>query len=149
MTSQVDENQPPKKRNIWKLITGLILLVALAGGLFWFFNGSQHLAALFAKEEKVISTTLPSLTVNLADRGYVKATITLEYISSKELNKEIEHSTYALKDSAIKVLRNTSHSSLQEPQSMENLKNELLQEINTTLSKGQINKLYFEEFIIQ
>jgi flagellar FliL protein len=152
MTSPVDENQvskTAKKKNKIVLFAGVILFAAIAGGIFSFFNGQHQLAAMFAREAEIKSLTLPSLTVNLADRGYVKTTITLEYIASRELDKEMEANTYALKDSAIKVLRNTSFSSLQNPQATENLKKSLMQEINTTLTNGKITGLYFEEFIVQ
>ncbi|HNX93242.1 MAG TPA: flagellar basal body-associated FliL family protein, partial [Syntrophomonas sp.] len=62
---------------------------------------------------------------------------------------ELEKNTYELNDSVIKVLRNTSSSSLQNPQATENLKKSLLEEINSNLSNGKITGLYFEEFIVQ
>jgi flagellar FliL protein len=114
-----------------------------------FFNGSHKLATLFPHKEDIKSVTLPSLTVNLADQGYVKTTITLEYPSSKKFDKELAGHTYELKDSVIKVLRNTSSSSLQSPQATENLKKSLLEEINSNLTNGKISKLYFEELIVQ
>ena len=151
MTSPTDESQAPKKKKprILILILSAVLLVAIAGGIFLFFNGSHNVAALFTRKAEIKSLTLPSLTVNLADRGYVKTTITLEHESSKELDKELEKNTYELNDSVIKVLRNTSSSSLQNPQATENLKKSLLEEINSNLSNGKITGLYFEEFIVQ
>ena len=151
MTSPTDESQAPKKKKprILILILSAVLLVAIAGGIFLFFNGSHNVAALFTRKAEIKSLTLPSLTVNLADRGYVKTTITLEHESSKELDEELEKNTYELNDSVIKVLRNTSSSSLQNPQATENLKKSLLEEINSNLSNGKITGLYFEEFIVQ
>jgi flagellar FliL protein len=151
MTSPTDESQVPKKKKprIVILILSAILLVAIAGGIFLFFRGGHNMAAIFARKAEIKSLTLPSLTVNLADRGYVKTTMTLEYESSKELDKELEENTYELKDSVIKVLRNTSSSSLQNPQATQNLKKSLLEEINSSLSNGKITGLYFEEFIVQ
>ena len=151
MTSPTDENQAPKKKKprILILILSAVLLVAIAGGIFLFFSGSHNVAALFTRKAEIKSLTLPSLTVNLADRGYVKTTITLEHESSKELDKELEKNTYELNDSVIKVLRKTSSSSLQNPQATENLKKSLLEEINSNLSNGKITGLYFEEFIVQ
>jgi flagellar basal body-associated protein FliL len=54
-----------------------------------------------------------------------------------------------VKDSAIRVLRNTSSGSLKDPQATENLKQALLKEINSTLTSGKVTGLYFEEFIVQ
>jgi flagellar FliL protein len=151
MTSQKDENQVPKKEKprLLILILSAILLVAIAGSIFFSFRGSYNMAAIFARKPEIKSLTLPSITVNLADRGYVKATITMEYESSKELNKELEKNTYQLKDSVIKVLRNTNSSSLQNPQATENLKKLLLEEINSSMRSGKITGLYFEEFLVQ
>jgi len=152
MTSQTDESQVPKKKKKSKIliICAIVLVFAIiAGGIFLFFSGNHNVSKLFARKAEIKSLTLPSLTVNLADRGYVKTTITLEYESSKELDKEMEENTYELNDSVIKVLRTTSSSSLQNPQATENLKKSLLEEINSTLSDGKITGLYFEEFIVQ
>ena len=152
MTSQTEGQEPKKKKKKPRiLIIGAVVLAlaALAGGIFLFYNGNHNVAAMFARKAEIKSLTLPSLTFNLADRGYVKTTITLEHESSKELDKELEENTYELNDSVIKVLRNTSSSSLQNPQATENLKKSLLEEINSTLSNGKITGLYFEEFIVQ
>ncbi len=97
------------------------------------------------------SVTLPSVTVNLVNGNksrYLKTTIVLEY-SSTEVEEELKTSLYRVKDIILKVLRSTSTSSLDNPQETEILKEQLLEEVNATLISGEINGLYFEEFLVQ
>jgi len=149
MASQPDEKQEPKKKKSKLLIISIIAFITISACAYLYFSGSLKNATPQVSKEDMESVTLPSITVNLADSGYVKTTITLEYVSSKKLDTELEKNLYKAKDSAIKVLRNTSAGSLKDPQATENLKQALLKEINSTLTSGKVTGLYFEEFIVQ
>jgi flagellar basal body-associated protein FliL len=149
MTSQPDEIKEPKKKKSKLLIICVIAFIAISAGTYLYFSGGHKNTAPQVSKENMKSVTLPSLTVNLADSGYVKTTITLEYVSSKKLENELANNLYEVKDSAIRVLRNTSAGSLKNPQSTENLKQALLKEVNSTLTSGKVTGLYFEEFIVQ
>lgn len=149
MTSQNDEIKEPKKKKSKLLIICVIAFIAISAGTYLYFSGGLKNAPAQVTKEDMKSVTLPSLTVNLADSGYIKTTITLEYASSKEMDNELAENLYEVKDSTIRVLRNTSADSLKNDQSTEILKQALLKEINSTLSSGKVTGLYFEEFIVQ
>jgi flagellar FliL protein len=149
MTSQINEMQEPKKKKSKLLILGVIALIAISAGTYLYFSGGLKNSPAQVTKENMKSVTLPSLTVNLADSGYVKTTITLEYVSSKKLENELTNNLYEVKDSTIRVLRNTSADTLKNPQATEILKQALLKEINSTLTSGKVTGLYFEEFIVQ
>jgi flagellar basal body-associated protein FliL len=148
--SESNKNPPNGNSKIFLVIGSICtLLIVFAYG---YFNQPINSAlGSFAKEE-IKNLTLPSLTVNLADvnrRGYLKTTITLEYTSSKKLDKELEEESYKIKDTALRVFRNTTSVSLSNPQETELIKLELLSEINSVLENGKIDAIYFEEFIVQ
>lgn len=152
MVAKADEVQvlePPKKKNSKLKIVGIVVLIALvACACGYYYVGMKNPAGQMAKKD-MKSVTLPSLTVNLEDAGYMKTTITLEYPSSKKLDDELAKNLYKVKDSVISVLRNTTADSLKNPQETEALKQRLLKEINSTLTSGKVTGLYFEEFIVQ
>lgn len=150
MASQREEPQENSKGKNNPMIRSLavtLLILALGVSLLFPDEPQKLLASLTDKGTK--SLTLPSVTVNLEDSGYIKTTITLEYIADKQLDEELEQKSYKVKDRIITVLRNTSVMSLQDPQKTDELKSRLLAEINNTLSNGKISGLYFEEFIVQ
>lgn len=142
-----------KNRNTSKFIkVSLCVVILLAACFFGYFNQPIINAATSWSQEEIKSMTLPSMTVNLADlnrHGYLKTTITLEYVASKQLEKELEEKSYKVRDTILKVLRNTTSLALSNPQETELLKVELSSEINATLTAGKITGIYFEEFIVQ
>ncbi len=146
-----DEQQPGKSNSKIKWIALMVSMLCLAASVFVYFTFmAQQSAAVSPKNMK--STTLPSMTVNLADIGgnrYLKTTITLEYSDDKKLAEELEASMYKVKDAVLKVLRNTHAKTFEDPQQLEALKQTLLDEINSRLQTGKVTGLYFEELLVQ
>lgn len=150
MVAKTDEVQEPpkKKKSKFKIVGIAVLIVIVACACGYYYVGMKNPAGQMTKKD-MKSVTLPSVTVNLEDAGYIKTTITLEYPSSKKLDDELAKNLYKVKDSVIRVLRNTTADSLKNPQETEALKQSLLKEINSTLTSGKVTGLYFEEFIVQ
>jgi len=152
MVSQTDEKKEPKKKKSKLKILCIVALIAIVACTCGYFNVEIKNAVAQMSKEEMKSMTFPSLTVNLAGankNSYLKTTITLEYVSSKKLDKEMEEKSYKVTDCILKVLRNTTAAALSNPQETELLKQELLIEINSTLTSGKVTGLYFEEFIVQ
>jgi flagellar basal body-associated protein FliL len=142
------KQRKPKKWRKW-LILLLVAIIALAGGYLYFtIWHDTGKASDFSKKKK---TTLASFTVNLVDsnyRRYLRTEITLEYWSD-EVHKEVQMSMHRIKDVVLKVLRSKTVIDIDSPNETELLKLELMQAINSVITSGEINGLYFEEFIIQ
>lgn len=149
MAAKVEEQQVSKKKKS-KLWISILILVAICAGVFYYFQiaGENPTGQVAAMDMR--SVTLDSFTVKLDDTSsrYLKTTITLES-PSKKVEEELNTSSYKVKDSIIKVLRNISASSLDDPQKTDMLKQELLNGINAVLTNGKVTGLYFDEFIIQ
>lgn len=148
------EESPKSNRSLWLIIICLAF-ISISAGIFLFLtwqdkNSGPQVTATPVATANMRSVTLPSFTVNLADTRsrYLRTTITLES-PDKKVAEELTTSPYRVKDSILHVLRNTSASSLEDPQQIEALKQELLKEINTSLTSGQVTAIYFDEFIMQ
>lgn len=146
------ETKEKKRPSLLLVITLAVILVALSGGTvyYFFFRDSKGAtAAPVAKQAAVMQKlALDSIVVNLADPGlrrYLRVKITLEY-SDTRLTKELNEKLYRIRDTLISVLRSKKTDDLQNEDA---LKQELLTAVNAQLMGGQVQGLYFEEFIIQ
>lgn len=151
MSAQSEENTNPVRKSSRLWLLAIIAVIAITAGVCLYFNVGLPNSAAQSENKNIKSMTLPSFTVNLADAGgnhYLKTTITLEF-SSDAVGKELEKTTYRVRDSILKVLRNTRAITLSSPQGTEALKQQLLTEINSTLTSGKVTGLYFEEFLVQ
>ncbi|WP_258359716.1 flagellar basal body-associated FliL family protein [Moorella sulfitireducens] len=153
---------PPKDETVkkekqgrpWLTIALLVLTLLLSGGYiyYFFFGGSKGVNASSptSRQETAImqKMSLEPIVVNLADPGlrrYLRTTITLEYGNAK-LTAELNEKVYRVRDTLISVLRSKKTDDLQNEDA---LKRELLTAVNAQLVGGQVEALYFEEFIIQ
>ena len=129
---------------------GLYCLPKLGVG----FEGLHKQPASKNNEQRVkqtYSTKLESFIVNLADnnyRRYLKVTITLNYTETS-LEEEIQQKNYQIRDVIIGVLRSKLETDLSTAAQTEQLRKELVSAINKILVQGNINGLYFEDFLIQ
>jgi flagellar protein FliL len=149
-----------KKRSPLLLILLIGIPVLLLGALLGVHFLMGGLPFLSSSEEDVaeVVEALPRYTfamqefqVNLADEGtrrFLRTTIDLAY-NEKKLTKEIETRQSELRSHIISVLRSKFVSDLGEPGGMEALEQDLLQRLNSLLKVGEIEAIYYKEFIFQ
>lgn len=92
---------------------------------------------------------ISSLVINLKEesgRHYIKTTIFLE-IGKKEWSEEINTHIPLIKDLIILKLSDKKLEDMKTPGAKENLKKELLAEINGALKAPKIKHIYFDEFL--
>ncbi|WP_338834455.1 hypothetical protein MHLNE_07730 [Moorella humiferrea] len=145
------ETKEKKGRSLLTVVM-LLLILALSGGYvyYFFFGGNRGVTAAPARQAPAVmqKMALEPVVVNLADPGlrrYLRAKITLEY-SDTRLTEELNEKLYRIRDTLISVLRSKKTDDLQNEDA---LKRELLTAINAQLMGGQVQGLYFEEFIVQ
>jgi flagellar FliL protein len=151
LTNEATENKAPKTNNITIIL--LIAVFLISAGLIYFFaldgnNPGMTAAASNKTKVNLQQYNLEDIVINLADPGlrrYLRTRITLEY-SQSQMTSELNNKAYRIRDSLIMVLRNKMTEDLQHE---EVLKLELLAAINSQLDSGQVEKIYFEEFLIQ
>lgn len=89
-------------------------------------------------------------TTNLAsggDKEYVKVTVVLE-LNNRSLEKEIEEKIPVLKDRIIIFLNSKTSDDL-DAENRAQLKKTILADLNTYLSTGKIDNIYFSDLFLQ
>lgn len=90
-------------------------------------------------------------TVNLLDtdqRRYLKVTITLGY-EDKALTKELEQRKAQVRDTIISELRKQKVEDVFDAIGTDKMRQVMINELNTILSRGEIKDIYFTDFLIQ
>ena len=94
---------------------------------------------------------LDTFIVNLSGdlgRRYLKTTIKLE-LSSELLKKEIDLKMPEIRDNMLVLLSSKSYDDIADISGKIRLRTEIISRINNILTSGEIQKVYFTEFVIQ
>lgn len=152
---RVEEEQQPvkeKRKKPWLIILLAAILLLSSGGFAYLYLSGNWLAGenpgKGARRAEIRKFTLESFVVNLADPGlrrYLRTKITLEYTAPR-LESELNEKVHRIRDAIIAVLRSKKTDELSQEDA---LKRELLTAVNSQLETGQVEALYFEEFIVQ
>jgi len=163
--------------NILLIIVVVMLFLILAGGAaaaYFMLNEDTEVLddASKAKKETVIATSTAQKTtstrstdysqigpmypmdqfiVNLYNEGssrYLKSTINFE-LSVAELSVEMDTKKPLIRDIVIKTLSAKTYEEISTIRGKENLKDEIAMKVNQVLSDGQVNNLFFTDFVIQ
>ena len=105
------------------------------------------------EEENVIGPlyTLETMIVNLADRGgkrYLRVTMALE-LSDPEAVTTIENRLPQVRDAILMILPTKKYDDVSTTDGKIALRTEVMEKINALMTKGQVNNIYFTEFVVQ
>jgi len=163
------EAKPKGKSKLILIIAGVVLLLLVAGGGFFFMRkgSSEKTAAVEEKpaapkaehaaektEEKVGSGVILDLdpfVVNLADSPeirYLKVTIKLE-LTKAEYAEEVNNRMPQIRDSLLILLSSKEYAAIRTVEGKLELRDEILQRLNTVLKKGVVQTAYFTDFVAQ
>ncbi len=144
--SKEKEEQKKKKfkGKIW--VPLLILFLAAGGGAFYYFTVYQGEGTADARSPaKFESVTLDSFLVNLSGgSGYLRSTITLEYVSG-DTESELQKKEHRIRNVVIELLSRKTAADLADKDA---LRKELKNAINKVLD-NEITGVYFREFVTQ
>lgn len=150
------ENKDKKEKNGGKgkfLIIVLLLIVFGGGGTFAgvFYMKSKNAAVEKHVEKAYFAAGEEALLINLKDEGgkrYVKVKVTLGYDSSvKGLAEELETSLSLIRDRII-----TTFNAKTADEALGNkvaIQKEIMDSINSELTKGQVLEVVFSDFTVQ
>ena len=110
-------------------------------------HGKQEEKAAGAANIKSLE---PSFIVNLAGGGqhFLKVDIALELVG-KGVESEIERKLPVIKDAVVLVLSEQTVDSIADSRGKLRLKDELLKRLNSQLSSGKVQNIYFTSFVVQ
>lgn len=94
---------------------------------------------------------LDSFTVNLksdAGRRYLKATISLE-LSGEEVSLELDAKSPVIRDRIIRILTSKTLEEISSKKGKQKVSNQIQDTMNAIISDGQVQGIYFTEFVIQ
>ena len=151
---QPGQSHRKKKSKIKVFLITFLLLLILGGGGFavWHFiltpetEGSTE-----APRAPAFASPPMDFTVNLADleqRRYLRATDQMGY-SQRRLTKDLESRVPEIRDLIIQIFRSKTVEEINTPQGAGQLRASLKDELNMRLQAGEIEEIYFTEFVIQ
>ena len=154
-----EQKAPPPKPFGGKLkfiLIGVVLILILAGAgagaYFTFFRAGTESTTHEAEAavEPVIQE-METYLVNLSDPGgkrFLKLTMKAK-LDAKQTAAEFVMRNFEIRDLVLMLLSGKEFADIARPEDKLILKQELLAALNRTLRKGQVQDLYFTEFLVQ
>ncbi|MDR2401387.1 MAG: flagellar basal body-associated FliL family protein [Deferribacteraceae bacterium] len=158
--------QPVKKGKGGLMIVAVLVLLLLAGGGAALYFLVLHKPSV---EESLVAPELPATAakpqaepgpimpytaflVNLADAGgkrYLRFSLSLELSKHKNFQQEVEQKDAKIKDIIISIISSKTFEEISTPQGKIALKQEILRRLNTIMSGGKVEDVFFTEFVVQ
>jgi flagellar protein FliL len=103
------------------------------------------------KEKPKTLYPMPAFIVNLMDpsgKRYLKVTLTLE-LDAPTTEQVVESNMLQIKDAILVLLSSKTYDDINTVEGKRRLKNEIIMRCNTFLQSGQVDNVYFSEFVVQ
>ncbi len=150
------------KKVLMIIITVAVLFMGMVGaGFFILWNKISQLPpdpatvqdVAVEEEENVIGPlySLDTMIVNLSDHGgkrYLRVTMALE-LSDPDAVATIESRLPQVRDSILMILPTKKYDEISTTDGKIALRTEVMEKINTLMTKGRVNNIYFTEFVVQ
>lgn len=152
-----EEKEVPQKRKGSRLLKLLILVVLLA-----LLGGGGYAGWVFYFQDKTGETSEPepvekadyamdTFLVNLADPGgkrYLKVTMNL-VVSNIQTAAEFNERSSELRDAVLMLFSSKKYDDIATYAGKTTLKQETMAQLNRKLTQGQVEDVYFTEFLVQ
>lgn len=155
---KTEQEQPAKAKGSmmkWIIIIGVLVILIGGGAAGAYFYFAKVTAA--KKETAVQKPPIGALwamepfIVNLQDnegQRYLKAVIQLE-VAEPTTVAELDQLKPKIRDNILDLLSSKSYKDLMEQGGKQRLREEIQMRVNSFLTKGKIDKVYFLDFVIQ
>lgn len=144
------------------IIVAAVLFMGMVGtGFFILWNKVSQLPLDSSKvddlsveeEENVIGPlySLDTMIVNLADHGgkrYLRVTMVLE-LSDPEALASIESRLPQVRDAILMILPTKNYDDISTSEGKVALRSQVMEKINSLMTTGRVNNIYFTEFVVQ
>ncbi len=149
-----------KKKLIIIIVAVLVLLIG-GGAAYFFLMGGEEEDKISPEEEQALAeeeanavgpmVDIESFIVNILDEEesrYLKAAITVE-VNSEEASMELTSRMAQVKDAILLLIGNKTFDELSDLQGKIQLRAELINKLNSILTKGKVKRIYFTDFVVQ
>jgi flagellar FliL protein len=154
-----EEKEALEKKKKGGLVTKLIVLIigtgVLGAGAFvgwtYFSNDSKEVAVEKQVVKKSQMYPMGPKVVNLLDNNgerYLKVDIQLE-VSNSECMADLEQLKPKITDAVLVLLSSKNYKEIADFEGKQRLRDEIAMRLNSYLTRGRVQKVYFTEFIIQ
>ena len=143
------------------LFVTVLFMGAVGAGFFILWNKIEQLprdpAAVeelpVQEEENAMGPlyNLDTMIVNLADRGgqrYLRLTMALE-LSDPDAVTTVEGRLPQVRDAVLMILPTKTFEDISTTNGKVALRSEMMEKINSLMTKGRVNNIYFTEFVVQ
>jgi flagellar FliL protein len=153
-TEESQETEQKKPSSAKKLIILAALVLVMGGGAavgwFKFFKKQPEPEAKQEVAESVMQD-METFLVNLSDPGgkrYLKLQMKAK-LSSKQVAAEFVSHNFEIRDRILTLLSSKEFNEISSPEDKATLKQEVIQRVNKLLQQGQVQDIYFTEFLVQ
>lgn len=142
----------------------MVFMLGVGGGLFMMWNKLSELSIQSTANASTNSDPgnhpeqplgpicpLETFIVNLADKGgnrYLRVTMDLE-LANPELQSEITKRMPQIRDSILMILPSKRFDDISSVEGKTELRDEILEKLNSLLTMGKITNIFFKEFVVQ
>lgn len=152
-TDESNEDAPRKSSPLKWIILAVIVVVVGAGGMFGYMKFfAKHNESAPKKEiAQPVIQEMETFLVNLADPGgkrYLKLTMKAK-LSSPQTAAEFTARNFQLRDIILTLLSSKEFADIATPEDKTILKQELIVQLNRVLQQGQVEDIYFTDFLVQ
>lgn len=143
------KNANSKKKQTVLIILVVLLLAASSLGTYTFFF-NQAAEGKNRTEEKE-SLDMGEMVVNLSGSGarYLRVKVVIDHPKNKKLKEELVKRKHIVSDTIISTLRSKTLADVSNADSIQGLKEDLIEKINNNLDSGEISGVYFTDFLVQ
>jgi len=135
-----------------KIVIGVVVLALLVVGVLFGGPIYARVMLIVRPPARLVASPSREFTVNLIDPGMrrvLRVSMTFKYYESNKLTSEINEKDAQVRHTIITVLRSRTALELMETGGSAKLQTDLIAALNEILEHGDIEMIYFTDFVIQ
>jgi len=135
-----------------KIIIGVVVLALLVVGVLFGGPIYARVMQIVRPPARLVASPSREFTVNLIDPGMrrvLRVSMTFKYYASNKLTDELAEKDAQVRHTVIAVLRSRTALDLMAADGSIKLQTDLIASLNEILEHGDIEKVYFTDFVIQ
>ena len=147
------QQQPKSSKKLIIIIAAAVILLGAggAGAYFKFFKKAESGEHSPSKSENYVIQEFDTFIVNLRDPGgkrFLKLAMKAK-LDGLPVSEEFKSRIFEMRDMVLMILSGKETEDISSPEDKLSLKHEIVATLNRSLHKGQVQDIYFTEFLIQ